>query len=211
MLSVTLAHLIAGKRSAGNRHYHTRFPDPSFLRWMPAVVLLFRHNEIVSSVFLPAALGGLSTVWIFLAVADKRYPLCRNSHVRKIFFGAHCATLAQRLVVLFGPPFVAVALDLDIHIRICLEPCGVRLHDVLCVIADKGLVKIKINRQQTGRCCSSLLFGSCLRYGLLWRRLLLRRSRGSCGFFLRFPRGLFRLFRAAPEHKQTNRHNHSEK
>ena len=158
---------------------------------------LVGHNgKIISSVLLPAAFAAIGTTRLFLSVADKQNTLSGNAHIGKIFFRACRTTLAEDLVILNSPSFIAITLDPDLYLRVSLEPFHIRLHDLAGFGLDQSLIKIEIHRLKAGggggcplpgflrlrcfrlllglsrRCCSRRLFLLCLRYsrnlGLFW-------------------------------------------
>src|SRR5512135_1103737 len=102
---------------------------------------LFLRDKIIPSVLLPAMFSTFRADRLFLAEADKRNPLPRNAEVGQIFLCAGGAPLAEGLVVLLGPPFIAIAFDPDLHLRVSIEPLGICLHHGLCIVSYKKTVK----------------------------------------------------------------------
>ena len=94
-----------------------------------ALCCLVDCDEVVSSVFLPAAFRAFSADRLFLSIADERNAGRGNAEVGQILLCACCATLAKRLIVFDGPSLIAIAFDLDFDLRVCLQPVCVRLQD----------------------------------------------------------------------------------
>src|SRR5207247_2050658 len=124
-----------------------------------------------------------------LAIAD-RHQACRCDALRdEVVDGGFRASIAERQVVLFRSPFVAVPLDQHLSILVGAEPSRIRVEDLGVAGADRILVEIEMDvdevpntdefagsRPRTGRPRATPLIGGQRRRLRTTRRLGLRRT-----------------------------------
>lgn len=125
-------------------------------------------DKSVASVFSPAFFVPLSANLRFLTEAYSRQPRRRYPEVYQKIFSRLVSLGSKSQIVLRGPALVAMAFDLRLDGRVCLQPFGVGLEYRARVGSQIVTVKVKINFLQRtgGRSCRSLTCPKSLEAGL---------------------------------------------
>ena len=94
---------------------------------------------MVAAVFRPAVFGMFGAQRQLLAIADSRHTVSRDAQRLQIVLGGLRALGAKSDIVFLRTAFVAMAFDLNVAVRIFLQPVGIVVQN-LAILRAHGLV-----------------------------------------------------------------------
>src|SRR5579859_1468550 len=131
---------------------------------------LVRLYRMAVAVLLPARLVFFRADGLFLAIADGVDAVGRNAELHEIILDGSGAAIAEEQVVLCRTAAVAVALDVELDLRVLAKVFGGMGQAVALVGADVSLVEIKVDGVDVGEKLGILVAA--------WRRRRWRRRSG---------------------------------
>src|SRR5207244_5237700 len=108
-------------------------------------VLTVLAEEVHAPVLCPAGFAALGADGALVPVADDRDPVCLDAERGQIAHRGLRTPLAERQVVLRGPPLVTVAFDQHQMPLVALEPGGVGVKDLRVSCPDIVFVEIEVD------------------------------------------------------------------
>src|SRR5215467_7675380 len=106
---------------------------------------IFANRKVIAPILRPAAFVVIGAERQLLAVADRRHPAGVDSERLQVVLAGLCALGAQRDIVFLRSAFIAKALDLDLGIRMRLEPARVGFEHWAVLILDRVIVVSEMN------------------------------------------------------------------
>src|SRR5271166_2571506 len=95
---------------------------------------------MIAPVLRPAAFVVLGANWKLLAVADRGHPVLTDPEGCQVILAGLRALGAQRDIVFLGAALVAITLDLDLGLRMRLQPARVGSQHAAVLILDGRIV-----------------------------------------------------------------------
>jgi hypothetical protein len=96
------------------------------------------------TILLPAILVVVGANRPILTIRDGADGVGADSQIAQESLGSGGASVTQTEVILFAPTLVAVALDGELDIRVCLQEVGIGCQGLARVRTDVGLVEIEV-------------------------------------------------------------------